>query len=371
MGDRVLVTGGAGFIGSHIVDLLVEEGYDVRVLDSFAQQVHNGEIPDYLNPRAEYVVGDVRDRETVVDVLEGVDMVSHQASAVGVAQSMYEIQHYADANVTGTATLLDVLVNEDHEIDKLAVASTMSNYGEGLYECDDCGEVRPTERPEEQMEQEDWEQRCPHCGDVVEPVPTPESAELRPTSIYAQTKRDQEEMSRLIGRTYGIDTVALRYFNVFGPRQSLDNPYTGIPAIFSSRIKNGNPPLIYEDGKQSRDFIYVGDVARANRLALEHPVSGDVLNIGTGNPQTVLDVAETLLEAYGADMSPQVTGQYRAGDIRHCLADPSRAQDLIGFRPKTSFQEGVQHLVDWGRGKEASDKFEDAAEELDQEGIVR
>ncbi|MDY6769867.1 MAG: SDR family NAD(P)-dependent oxidoreductase, partial [Candidatus Nanohaloarchaea archaeon] len=214
MAETVLVTGGAGFIGSHVVDMLVEEGYDVRVLDNFAQQVHNGEIPGYLNEEAEYIVGDVRDRGTVTEALEGVGMVSHQAAAVGVGQSMYEIRHYADANVTGTATLLDVLVNEDnHNVQKLVVASSMSNYGEGLYECEDCGQVRPTEREEQRLENGEWEQTCPDCGSVVEPVPTPEDAALQPTSIYAQTKRDQEEMSLLIGDAYGIDTVALRYFN--------------------------------------------------------------------------------------------------------------------------------------------------------------
>ncbi|MFB6294543.1 MAG: NAD-dependent epimerase/dehydratase family protein, partial [Candidatus Nanohaloarchaea archaeon] len=296
-----------GFIGSHVVDMLVEEGCDVRVLDNFAQQVHNGEIPNYLNDQAEYVVGDVRDRETVKKAVEGMDMVSHQASAVGVGQSMYEIQHYADANVTGTATLLDVLVNEDnHNVQKLVVASSMSNYGEGLYECESCGEVRPTERSEERLEAGEWEQTCPDCGSIVEPVPTPEDAELQPTSIYAQTKRDQEEMSLLIGDAYGIDTVALRYFNVFGPRQSLDNPYTGVAAIFSSRIKNSNPPLIYEDGEQSRDFIYVEDIARANLRALEENVSDEVLNIGTGNPNTIQEVAETLIDAYGADLEPEI-----------------------------------------------------------------
>lgn len=370
--ERVLVTGGAGFIGSHIVDLLVEEGYDVRVFDNLAYQVHNGEIPAYLNPQAEYVVGDMRNRQQVKEAVEDVDIVSHQASAVGVGQSMYEISHYADVNVNGTANLLDVLVNEEnHDVKKLVVASSMSNYGEGAYECEDCGEVHPQEREEERLKQQSWEQSCPHCDKKVKPKPTPESKPLQPTSIYAQTKRDQEEMSLLIGDTYGIDTTALRYFNVYGPRQSLQNPYTGVAAIFSSRIKNGNPPLVYEDGNQSRDFVYVEDVARANLLTLRNAVSENVLNVGNGTPVAIQKIAEVLIDAYGANLTPQIADQYRSGDIRHCFADIGRISEEVGFSPQTSFEGGINRLVAWAEEKDATDKFTSAEQELESRDIIK
>ncbi|MFB6295006.1 MAG: SDR family NAD(P)-dependent oxidoreductase [Candidatus Nanohaloarchaea archaeon] len=371
MNKTVLVTGGAGFIGSHIVDMLVEEGYDVRVLDNFDQQVHNGDIPDYLNDEVEYIVADVRNREQVKEALDDVDLVSHQASAVGVGQSMYKIQHYADANVTGTATLLNVLVNEDnHNVQKLVLASSFSNYGEGAYRCDDCGRVYPGERSPERLENGDWEQICTSCGKDVDPVPTKEDDPLSTSSIYGETKRSQEEMARIVGKSHGVDVVALRYFNVYGPRQSLDNPYTGVASIFSSRIKNGNPPLIYEDGEQSRDFVYVEDVARANLLALQTTVSEDVVNVGTGTPRTVRELAETLIDAYGAELEPEVTGEYRQGDIRHCYADMARAEDALGYSPEYTFEDGIKKLVRWGREQEAADRFEDAAGELEEEGLV-
>ncbi|MDY6774153.1 MAG: NAD-dependent epimerase/dehydratase family protein, partial [Candidatus Nanohaloarchaea archaeon] len=265
----------------------------------------------------------------------------------------------------------DLLVNaENHDVSKLVVASSMSNYGEGAYECEDCGVVRPDERPEEQMERGEWEQTCPECGSEVEPIPTSEDHVLQPTSIYAQTKRDQEEMSLLIGDTYRIDTVALRYFNVYGPRQSLDNPYTGVAAIFSSRIKNRNPPLIYEDGEQSRDFIHVSDIARSNLLVLDSDVRDEVINIGTGNPNTIRELAEALIDAYGADLSPEIAENYRSGDIRHCFADISKAEDLIGFFPSDDLESGIEDLVEWGEGREAEDSFEQAHGELEEEDLV-
>lgn len=372
MAEKVLVTGGAGFIGSHIVDMLVENGYEVRVLDNFEPQVHNGRIPDYLNEDAEYIVGDVRNREDVENALEDVDMVAHQAAAVGIGQSMYNPGKFSDVNVTGTGNLLDLLVNGDnHNVTKLVVASSFSNYGEGAYGCDECGTVYPEERPEERMENGEWGQTCPSCGEDVEPVPTSEDSPLKSSSIYAETKRAQEEMSRIVGRHYDIDVVALRYFNVFGPRQSLDNPYTGVGTIFSSRIKNGNPPVIYEDGGQARDFVFVEDVARANMLALESDASDAVVNVGTGEPNTVEELAEELIEAYGADLEPEISGQYRAGDIRTCYADLSRAKEVLGFEPQVSFQDGIQSLVDWGRDRDAEDQFEAAQDELEGEELVK
>ena len=269
MGKKVLVTGGAGFIGSHLVDELVAQGNEVKVYDSLEPQVHNGKKPGYLNDGAEYVFSDIRDREALIKALEGVEVVYHEAAAVGVGQSMYQVHKYVDVNTLGTALLLDLLVNEEHEVKKLVVASSMSIYGEGKYECGECGIVYPRVRSDEQLKAREWELRCPECGRAVKPLPTDEEKPLHSTSIYAITKKDQEEMCLTVGRAYGLPTVALRYFNVYGPRQALSNPYTGVCAIFSCRIRNNNPPLIFEDGMQSRDFVSVYDIVAANLLAMK------------------------------------------------------------------------------------------------------
>ncbi|MFH1125634.1 MAG: SDR family NAD(P)-dependent oxidoreductase [Candidatus Altiarchaeota archaeon] len=268
MRKKILVTGGAGFIGSHIVDKLVEEGHEVRILDNLEPQVHQGRKPDYLNKKAEFMLGDVRNKEDLEKALEDVEVVFHDASAVGVGQSMYKIRHYADVNTMGTANMLELLVTKENSVKKVIVASSMSIYGEGTYDCARHGTIYPKLRTQEQLKKHDWELKCPECGEKIRPMPTPEEKPLQPTSIYAITKRDQEEMCLAVGNAYGIPTVALRYFNVYGPRQALSNPYTGVAAIFSSRIKNNNPPLIFEDGMQARDFVYVTDVAEANMLVI-------------------------------------------------------------------------------------------------------
>ena len=368
----VLVTGGAGFIGSHLVDQLVEEGYDVVVLDNLTEQVHDGK-PDYLNDEAEYVWGDVRDRDLVKELLRDADVLSHQASAVGVGQSMYEIDHYVDNNSLGTARILDVIVNEDIELEKMVVASSMSNYGEGVYHCPTCEEEQyPTLRAEEQMATGSWEHRCDVCDSELEPVPTPEEKSLDSTSIYAITKKDQEEMVLSIGRAYDIPAVALRYFNAYGSRQSLDNPYTGVCAIFSSRIKNDNPPLLFEDGEQTRDFIHVSDVARANVAAIESDVTDEAINVGTGNPKTIREIANTLIDLYGKSdsLSPEIADEFRAGDIRHCYADTTKAEELLDFEPDVDFEDGMRELVAWGREQDSEDHFDQAKEELEDKGLV-
>lgn len=371
MKKTVMVTGGAGFIGSHIVDRLVEEGYEVKVFDSFEQQVHNGEIPEHLNSNAEYIVGDMRDREKLAEVLQDVDIVSHQASWVGVGQSMYEIAGYTDANVRGTANLWDIIVNDEGvDVERVVVASSMSNYGEGKYRCDEHGTVYPDLRSEEQMDNGNWEQTCPECGKEVEPVPTDEEKPLEPNSIYAMTKRDQEEMSLLLGDTYGIDVTCLRYFNVYGPRQSLDNPYTGVAAIFSSRIKNGNPPLIYEDGEQTRDFVYVKDVVQANMLATEKDAPSGVYNVGTGNRLTINSLARKLIKLHGADLEPEIAEEFRAGDIRHCFSDISHIREELGYEPEYTLEEGMKELFRWSREQDAEDNFGQVQEELQEEGLV-
>lgn len=372
---RVLVTGGAGFIGSHIVDRLVDEGYEVIIYDNLDPQVHNGK-PDYLNTKAELIEADVRDRDKLKKILREVHIVSHQAAIVGVGQSMYEIERYVDVNTKGTAVLLDLIVNDKNiEIEKLIIASSMSTYGEGTYYCCKCKELKyPNLRDEAQMKQHEWEHKCCTCGSILEPAATLESKPLHTTSIYAQTKKDQEEMALMTGRAYGIPTVALRYFNVYGPRQSLNNPYTGVCAIFSSRIKNDHTPLIYEDGNQKRDFIYVTDIARANQLAIERPEANmHVFNVGTGRPRTIKEIADLLLKLYGKQnrLKPEIVSKFREGDIRHCYADISKIRNTLGFEPVVSFEEGMKKLIEWGKQQEARDKFEQVETELRQKGLLK
>ncbi len=369
---KILVTGGAGFIGSHIVDAVAEK-HEVVVLDNLEPQVHARGRPDYLNENASYIFGDVRNRETLMKVIEGVEVIFHEAAVVGVGQSMYQVEKYVEVNTMATAKLLDILVKNESEVKKLIVASSMSIYGEGAYECVDCGIVYPELRTEEQLKRREWEMKCPECGKIVKPIPTSENKPLHPTSIYAITKRDQEEMCLTVGRAYGIPTVALRYFNVYGPRQSLTNPYTGVCAIFSSRIKNDNPPLIFEDGLQSRDFVSVHDIVDANILVMESANANyEAFNVGTGKPTNILEISRVLIQLYnkGGELEPEVTNKYRAGDIRYCFADISKIKNKLGFKPKVGFEEGMKELVEWGEKEEAIDKFEDAYEELLRRELV-
>lgn len=368
--SRILVTGGAGFIGSHLVDALTERGDDVLIYDNLEPQVHKTS-PEYLNEDAEFVQADVRDRGALKEVLEDVEVIFHQAAAVGIGQSMYQVERYTDANTLATAGLLDILVNDDHDIKKLVVASSMSIYGEGAYWCDDCGAVYPALRPDDQLRKGRWEMTCPRCHNVAKPIPTGEDKPLRPTSIYAITKRDQEEMSLTIGKAYGIPTVALRYFNVYGPRQSLNNPYTGVCAIFSSRIKNNNSPIIFEDGLQTRDFVSVHDIVQANLLAMERSSADyETFNVGTGKATSILNIAETLSEMYGRDSKPEIVNKFRSGDIRHCIADTSKIRDMLGFSPAISFEDGMRELVRWGETQKSEDQSDQAYEELKEKGLV-
>ena len=370
MSNNILVTGGAGFIGSHIVDALVKKGHSIRILDNFEPQVHQ-QVPEYINTSAEVMKGDVRSYDDLQKAIEGIDIIYHEAAMVGVGQSMYQVDKYIDVNTYGTAKLLDFLVNKEHSVQKLIVASSMSIYGEGAYRCDDHGEVYPDLRTEDQMRSRQWEVRCPYCNKEVTPIPTPENKPLHPTSIYAISKKDQEEMCLAIGRSYGLPTVALRYFNAFGPRQALSNPYTGVCAIFSARIKNDNPPVVFEDGCQTRDFISVYDIAQANVLAMEKSNADyKVFNVGTGTPISIKDIAEVLSDLYKKKIHPEITQKYRAGDIRHCYGDISKIRGTLGFKPSVDFREGMADLVAWGEKQEAHDGFSRAYEELLQRGLV-
>jgi dTDP-L-rhamnose 4-epimerase len=375
MNKLVLVTGGAGFIGSHLVDALLEQGHAVRVYDNLEPQVHGGlrergEWPAYLNPEAECILGDVRDRDFLSRALQGVHVVVHLAARVGVGQSMYEIEPYTDTNVRGTAVLLDLLANTDHQIDKLLVASSMSVYGEGMYKCTVCGIVYPQLRDGRQLQAREWEMRCPKCGEGVAPLPTDEDKPLFPTSVYAIGKRDQEEMCLSVGRAYNLPTVALRFFNVYGPRQALSNPYTGVVAIFGSRLLNGKPPLIFEDGEQVRDFTHISDIVQACLLAMEGDKADyQAINVGTGRPTSILQVAEALIAHLGVEVEPEIVDKFRAGDIRHCFADTARAERL-GFQPQTAFAEGIGETVEWVRAQVAADRVDAAREELERRGLT-
>ncbi|UCG34025.1 MAG: SDR family NAD(P)-dependent oxidoreductase, partial [Phycisphaerales bacterium] len=339
---KVLITGGAGFIGSHLADRLIECGHHVRILDSLTDQVHSGQVPAYLNPGAEFVRGDVRDQGALREALEDVHAVAHLAAAVGVAQSQYQVGHYFDVNVGGTANLADVLINHRHHVEKILLAGSMTAYGEGCARCDRCGDVHPDIRRPEDVAGGLWEPRCPLCGQETSSVPTGESAALRAENIYAITKQTQEKTIRHLSRQTGVPHVIMRLFNVFGPRQSLSNPYTGVAAIFVSRLKGGAAPVVFEDGRQTRDFIWVHDVAEAMCDALETDrADNSVLNIGSGRPVSIRDLAERIIVLMNQKTAPQITGRFRNGDIRHCTAGITRAKELLDFRPRTTLDQGL------------------------------
>jgi len=364
MAATAVITGGCGFIGSHLADELLRSGYRVRVLDSLVDQVHqDGARPDYLDPDVELLLGDVRDPDAVREAVSGVDAVVHLAARVGVGQSMYELGEYAGANTHGTAVLLQALL--DRPVGRLVVASSMSVYGEGLYLRPDGTPVVDARRSREQLERGEWEP-----GADLEPVPTPESKPPSLTSVYALTKYDQERLCLLFGEAYGVPTIALRFFNVYGPRQALSNPYTGVLAIFASRLLNDRAPLVYEDGLQRRDFVSVYDVARACRLALESDATG-VANVGSGRSVTVLEIARLLADALDSDVAPVVTGKFRTGDIRHCFADVTAAHELLGYASQVELEDGIAELVDWLADQEADDRVEAAHGELEARGLAR
>jgi dTDP-L-rhamnose 4-epimerase len=371
---NVLITGGAGFIGSHLADRLLADGHEVRALDNLDPQVHGGsERPGYLAPDVELHAGDVRDHDAVRRALDGVDAVVHFAAAVGVGQSMYEIERYTSINAIGAAVLLEEVAERRDAIRKLLVASSMSIYGEGQYRNPRTGEqgLAPRLRPEAQLAAREWEV-LGDDGTPLEPEPTAETKPLRPSSIYAINKRDHEEMFLAVGAAYGIPAVALRFFNVYGERQALSNPYTGVAAIFSSRLLNDRPPLVFEDGQQTRDFIDVRDIVRCCALALaDDAAGGRTLNVGTGIPTSVVEVAQTIARGLDKDIEPELVGKYRAGDIRHCYADTRLAEQLLGFRAEIAFEAGMQDLLAWLEGQEAEDSVDAAREALVARGLAR
>jgi dTDP-L-rhamnose 4-epimerase len=366
---RVLITGGAGFIGSHLADELLARGLSVRALDSLHPQVHGERTrPAYLAREVELVVGDVRDPVAVRRALAGVDAVYHFAARVGVGQSMYEVTEYTSVNNVGTAVLLEALIEQP--VKRLVVASSMSLYGEGLYRGADEQVHTNVVRTSTQLLRGEWEPNAPDGSRLV-PVPTPESKPPTLASIYALSKYDQERMCMMMGAAYKIPTVALRFFNVYGPRQALSNPYTGVLAIFAARFLNNKPPLVFEDGQQRRDFVHVKDVVTACRLALEvEEAAGDVINIGSGQAFTIVEVANRMARVLGKSIEPEITGTYRVGDIRHCTADIGRARGVLGYRPSVDFDAGLGELAEWLTSQQATDRVDTMRAELASRGLA-
>ncbi|MGK4009001.1 SDR family NAD(P)-dependent oxidoreductase [Sorangium sp. So ce1036] len=370
MPDHVLITGGAGFIGSHLADALLRAGHRVRVLDALVPQVHGParRRPAHLDPAVELLAGDVRDREAVRRALQGVDAVVHLAAAVGIGQSMYRVERYTSVNTVGTAVLLEALAEQP--VRRLVIASSMSIYGEGLYRRASGEPVEPPSRPVEQLRRGAWE-LCAPDGEPLVPAPTPEHKTPVIESVYALSKHDQERLCHIAGRAYGIPTVALRLFNVYGPRQALSNPYAGVLASFAARLLNDRPPLLFEDGLQQRDFVSVHDVVAACLRALaEDAAAGRALNVGGGRPRSIRDAASVLCLALGKHtIEPEITGRCRVGDVRHCFADLGEARRVLGYEPAVPFERGVAELAGWIEGQLARDGAAQARAELEARGL--
>ncbi len=369
---KILVTGGAGFIGSFLVDRLVKLGHAVTIYDNLEPQVHQGKIPIYLNKKARFIRADICDRAKLDRALKNIDIIFHEAAMVGVGQSMYEIAKYTKVNTYGTALLLDLIVNKhrDH-IQKLIVAASMSEYGEGLYNCRNCGDIKPELRSEKQLNKKQWELRCPNCSSILKPKSTDEKTPLSASSIYAINKKDQEEMVITIGKAFNIPTVALRYFNVYGPRQSLSNPYTGVAAIFISRIKANKNPVIFEDGNQSRDFVSVHDIVDANIAVMKNKKSDyKVFNVGSGKKISIAQLGKLLIRLLDPRRTLEITNQFRKGDIRHCFSDISKIGREIGWKPKVDLKNGLTELIAWSQKAESKDLFDQANKILQRKGVI-
>lgn len=376
---KVLITGGAGFIGSHIALKLREKGYEVTVLDNLLEQIH-GADPDKTSPlycsikdKVRFIKGDVCNQELLWNALEDADYVIHLAAETGTGQSMYEIKRYIDVNIGGTALLLDLLTNNKNHVKRVVVAESRAIYGEGKYHCEKCGDVYPAERKDEDMAKGDFECHCPKCSGKVQLVATTEDSAIHPSSVYGIGKQVQGQLVHLICKNIGIESVSFRYQNVYGPGQSLTNPYTGILSIFSTRIKNHKEINIFEDGKETRDFVYIDDVADATIAGMEVPeANGHVFNVGTGVATDVLTVAQTLCKHYGIEVPLKVSGNYRLGDIRHNFADITLAKRILKFQPKVTFDEGIKRFSDWVNRQELQiDNYEASLEEMKQKGLFK
>ncbi len=371
---KVLVTGGAGFIGSYVCEQLLANGHHVLVLDNLDPQIHgeNASWPKYMPAGTENYIGDIRDKVLVQNLVSQVDSVIHLAAAVGVGQSMYKIEHYCSVSVLGTAILLEAILQNRDKIKKLIVASSMSIYGEGEYINNINQVVYPLSRSVEQLKDGKWEVLDPITKQELTPKKVTEQKPLRPDSIYAINKRDQEEMCLTFGKAYNIPTVAFRMFNVFGARQALGNPYTGVVAIFSNKLLQNESPMIFEDGLQKRDFVFVEDVAKAYVMALEeNGADGLTLNLGSGVSIDVKEIALTLARILKKDIKPEITGKYREGDIRHCFADISLIKEKLGWEPTCSFETGISSLLEWLKSESGRKTQSDSFTELKDMGLLK
>ena len=377
--ERVLITGGAGFIGSHIALKLLEKGYDVTVLDNLLEQIH-GADPDRTSPlynsikdKVHFIKADVCEKAALEEGLKDADYVIHLAAETGTGQSMYEIKRYIDVNIGGTGLLLDILTNTKNHVKRVVVAESRAIYGEGKYYCDKCGDVYPTERKDEDMAKGYFECHCPKCGGKLTLVATTEDSAIHPSSVYGIGKQVQGQLVHLICKNIGIESVSFRYQNVYGPGQSLTNPYTGILSIFSTRIKNHKGINIFEDGKETRDFVYIDDVVDATIAGMEVPeANGHVFNVGTGVATDVLTVAQTLCKHYGIEVPLMVSGNYRLGDIRHNYADVSLARRILGFESKWSFEDGIAMFCEWVETQSVSeDRYEESIKEMKSKGLYK
>ncbi len=377
MSKRILVTGGAGFIGSHLVDKLIDEmGLEVTIFDILEEQVHgkNKKPPDYLNVNARFIQGSVTNYEKLKELVLNHDVIFHLAAMVGVGQSMYQIQKYVEHNILGTSNLLDIIANSEHNINKLVIASSNTVYGEGKSQCTKCGVVFPKLRTLEQLKNKDWELYCPKCGLKIKPLLTDEETPFNSSSIYALSKQAQEQTGLLIGDTYGINTTVLRFFLVYGPRQALSNPYTGVCSIFSSRLFNGKSPIIFEDGLQSRDFVNVKDVCQALTLSMnKNKAKGEIFNVASGDPITIKEVANIITKKINPKLKPIYNNEYRIGDIRHCLADISKIKQKLGYTPTVKFKDGIDEVLEWIKPQigNIQDDSQKAINELKEKGLLK
>jgi len=377
MTKKVLITGGAGFIGSHLVDKLIEEKqYEVTVFDILEEQVHGNtdKPPEYLNKKAKFLKGSVTDYEKYEELVKENEVIFHLAAMVGVGQSMYQIKKYVDNNILGVANLLDILANKNHNVEKVVIASSNTVYGEGKSKCGNCGIFFPNLRSHKQLEMKNWVITCPSCGQKSESLLTDEMTPFNSSSIYALSKQVQEEMGLMIGSTYGINTTILRFFLVYGSRQALSNPYTGVCSIFSSRLLHGKPPIIFEDGNQSRDFVNVDDVCQALLLSIDKKAAdGEIFNVGTGLPITIKEVAEIITKKINPSLKPIYNQQYRVGDIRHCVADISKIKRELGFKPSKTFKQGINEVIDWIKQQKPNirDQSQKATQELKERGLLK
>ncbi len=373
---KILITGGAGFIGSRLCEKLFDKGYNITVLDNLSTQIHgNGEsfLLKKIKDKCTFIKGDVRNKEDWKAAIKGQEIVVHLAAETGTGQSMYEAEKYNDVNIIGTANMLDLLANKNHQIEKMLIASSRAIYGEGKYLCSKHGVIYPLQRNESDMEKGEFNPKCDSCNSQLQLVATDESSKIHPLSIYGITKQQQEQMVMTTGESLGIASVAFRYQNVYGPGQSLSNPYTGILSIFSTRILNGNDLDIYEDGEESRDFVYIDDVVDATILGIEKKeANGQVFNVGSGVTTTVRQVAESLKKFYNSDINISISGKYRLGDIRHNYADLTKIKEALGFSPKYDFQKGISKFVNWVKTQEImEDKYEESIKELRNKGLMK